>query len=88
MCVTYADMAMSNGIESFLVIYDLKDKKLDTTDNFNKFDVSVCKGLAFVYTFTGYDTASSFYQVGKATTCPLKKIYGILKIQISKKITV
>ena len=59
-------MAMSNGIESFLVIYGSKDKKLDTTDNFNKFNVSMCKGLAFVHTFTGYDTASSFYQFGKA----------------------
>ena len=35
---------MSNGIESFLVVYDPKDKKIDITDNFNKFGLSVYKG--------------------------------------------
>ena len=35
-CLTYADVAMSNGIESFLVVYGPKDKKIDIIDNFNK----------------------------------------------------
>ena len=58
---------MSNRIESYLVVYGPKDKKIDIIDNFNKFDVSVCKGLAFFNVFTGCDTVSSFYKVGKAT---------------------
>ena len=42
LCLTYADVAMSNGIESFLVVYGSKDKKIDIIDNFNKLGVSVC----------------------------------------------
>ena len=57
---------MSNGIESFLVVYGPKDKKIDIINNFNKLGVSVCKGLAFFHAFTGCDTVSSFYKVGKA----------------------
>ena len=29
----YADVALSNGIESFLVFYGRKDKKIDIIDN-------------------------------------------------------
>ena len=65
LCLTYADVAMSNGIESFLVVYDLKDKEIDTIDNFNKFGVSVCKGLAFFHAFTGCVTVSRFCKVGE-----------------------
>ena len=54
---------MSNGIESFLVVYGPKDKKINKIDNFNKFSVGVCKGLAFFHAFTGCDTVSSFYKV-------------------------
>ena len=61
LCLTYADIALSNGIKSFLVVYGPKDKKIDIIDNFNKFDVSVCKGFAFFHAFTGCDTMSSFY---------------------------
>ena len=57
---------MSNEIENFLVVYGPKDKKIDIIDNFNKFGISVCKGLAFFHVFTGCDTVSSFYKVGKA----------------------
>ena len=57
---------MSNGIESFLVVYGPKEKKIDIIDNFNKVGVSVCKGLAFFHAFTGCGTLSSFYKVGKA----------------------
>ena len=57
---------MSNGIENFLVVYGPKDKKIDIINNFNKLGVSVCKGLAFFHAFTGCDTVSSFYKVGKA----------------------
>ena len=35
LCLTYADIAMSNGIESFLVVYSPKDNKIDIIDNFN-----------------------------------------------------
>ena len=57
---------MLNGIENFLVVYGPKDKKIDKIDNFNKFGISVSKGLAFFHVFTGCDTVSSFYKVGKA----------------------
>ena len=57
---------MSNRIESFLVVYGPKHNKIDIIDNFNKLGVSVCKGLAFFHAFTGCDTLSSFYKVGKA----------------------
>ena len=63
LCLTYAGSAMSNGIESFLVVYGPKDKKINKIDNFNKFSVGVCKGLAFFHAFTGCDTVSSFYKV-------------------------
>ena len=55
MCLTYADVAMSNGIESYLVVDGPNDKKIDIIDDFNKFDV-VCKGLEFFHAFTGCDT--------------------------------
>ena len=58
-------VTMSNGIKSFLVVYGPKDKKIDLFNNFNKFDVSVCKGFAFFHAFTGCDTVSSFYKVRK-----------------------
>ena len=70
MCLTYADVARSNGIESFLVAYDPKDNKIDIIDNSNKFGVSVCKGLTFFHAFTGCTTVSSFYKVGKASSGP------------------
>ena len=66
MCLTYADVAMSNGIEGFLVVHGLKDKRIDIIDNFNKLGVNVRKGLAFFHEFTGCDIVSSFYKVGKA----------------------
>ena len=66
LCLTHADVAMSNGIESFLVLYGSKDKKIDIIDNFNKLGVSVCKSLTFFHAFTGCDTVSSFYRVRKA----------------------
>ena len=65
MCLTYADFAMSSGIEIFLVVYGPKDKKIDIIENFNKFGVNVCKDLAFFHAFTGCDTVSIFYKVGK-----------------------
>ena len=66
-CLTYADDAtMSNWIESFFVVFDPKDKKIYIIDHFNKFGVSVCKGLAFFQAFTGCDTVSSFYKIRKA----------------------
>ena len=42
-----------------------KDREIDIIDNFKKFSVSVCKVLAFFHAFTGCDTVSSFYKVGK-----------------------
>ena len=60
LCLTYVDIAMSNGIESFLVVYVPKDKKIDIFDNFNKFDVRVCKGFAFFHAFTESGTVSRF----------------------------
>ena len=51
-CLVYANVAMSNEIKSFPVVYGPKDKKLDIIDNFNKFGVSVSKGVAFFYAFT------------------------------------
>ena len=42
----------------FIYLYDI-------IDNFNKFGVSVCKGLAFFHGFTGCNTVSSFYKFGK-----------------------
>ena len=54
--LTYADFAMSNVIESFLIVYGPKDKKIDINDNFNMFDVNVCKGLKFFHAFKRSDT--------------------------------
>ena len=51
---------MSNGIESFLIVFGPKDKKTDIIDNLNKFSVGVCKGLTFFDAFTGCDTVSGF----------------------------
>ena len=36
LCLTYVDVALSNTIESFLVVYGPKEKKIDIIDNFNK----------------------------------------------------
>ena len=66
LCLTYADIAMSNGIESFLVVYGPKGNKSDIIDNLNMFSINVCKGLPFFHAFTGWNTVSSFYKVGKA----------------------
>ena len=65
LCLTYANVATSNGIESFLVAYGQKDKKIDIIVNFIKFGVSVCKGLTFFHAFTGCDTVSRFIKSGK-----------------------
>ena len=64
--LTYADFAMSNVIESFLIVYGPKDKKIDINDNFNMFDVNVCKGLKFFHAFKRSDTVWSFHKVVKA----------------------
>ena len=53
LCLTYADVAMSNLIESFLVVFGPKNNKIDIVDNFNKFSVSACKILACFNAFTG-----------------------------------
>ena len=53
LCLTYADVAMSNGIESFLIVFGPNDKKIDIVDNFDKFGISACKVLAFFNAFTG-----------------------------------
>ena len=53
-------------MKSKVFVYGPKDKKNYLIDNFNKFSVSMCKGLAFFHAFTGCDTVSSFYKVGKA----------------------
>ena len=66
LCLMYADIPTSNRIEGFLVVYGQRDKKIDIIDNFNKFGVNVCKVLVFFHAFTGCDTVSSFYKVGKA----------------------
>ena len=65
LCLTYADIAMLNGIKRFLVVYGPKDKKVDVIEIFNKFGVSVCNCLVFFHAFTGCDTVSSFCKVGK-----------------------
>ena len=65
LCLTYADVLISNWIESFLVVFGTKDKKIDIVDNFKKFGVSACKIFEFFHAFTGCDTISSFYIVGK-----------------------
>ena len=62
----HVDIAMSNGIESFLIVCGPKGKKIDIIDNFNKFSVRVCKGLAFFHAFIGCNTVSSFYKIEKA----------------------
>ena len=59
MCLTYADVIMSNGIESLHVVYGPKANKIDIIDNFNKFSINVCKGIAFFHAFKGYDSVSS-----------------------------
>ena len=66
LCLTYVDIAMSNGVQGFLKVYGPKDKKIDTTDNFNKFSINVYRGPAFFHAFTGCNTVSSFYKVRKA----------------------
>ena len=66
LCLTHADVTVSNGIESFLVVYGPKEKKIDIIDNFDKLGISLCKGLAFVHAFTGCNAVLSFYEVGKA----------------------
>ena len=53
LCLTYADVAMSNLIESFLVAFGPKNNKIGIVDNFDKFSVSVCKILACFNGFTG-----------------------------------
>ena len=54
---------MSNEIESFLVVFGSKYKKIDII---NKFGISLYKGLQFFHSFTGCDIVSSFYKAGKA----------------------
>ena len=66
LCLTYADVAKSNGIENFFMCYGPKDKKIDVFENFNRLGANVCKGLSFFHAFTGCDSVSSFYKVGKA----------------------
>ena len=59
LCLTYADVAMSTGIETFFVVYGSKNKKVYIIDYFNTFAVSMCKGLAFFHAFTGCDIVPS-----------------------------
>ena len=66
LCLAYANIALNNGIEKYIVVYGPKKNKFDIIDNFNKFGVDFCKGLAFFTAFTGCDTVSSFYKIGKA----------------------
>ena len=64
LCLTQADVAMSNGVQNFLVCYRPITKKIDIIDNLDELGVDVCKGLAF-YAFTGSDSVSSVHKVEK-----------------------
>ena len=66
LCLAHADIALANGIEKYIVMYGTKGKTIDIISNFNKFGVDVCEGLPFFHAFTGCDTVSSLYKVGKA----------------------
>ena len=53
-----------------LVVYGPKDNKNDIIDNFNRFDVSVCKSLVFFMHLKGAITVSSI-KSGKISSGPL-----------------
>ena len=59
LCIAYSELAISNGIINFLVLYGPKEKKIDVLDNNSKLGANVCKGLAFFDAFT--DCVSSFF---------------------------
>ena len=68
--LTYADVAMSNGIESFVVVYGPKDKKIDIIDNFNKLVVSVPKVSHSFMHLEGTILCQVFIKSGKLSSGP------------------
>ena len=66
LCLTYVDHVIANGIEKFIVIYGPKKKKIDIIYHLVKFGSDICNGFSFFHAFTGCDTVSSFYRIGKA----------------------
>ena len=65
LCLAYAGITIQNGVKNYVVIYGPKQKKIDIVDNYNKFGADICKALPFYHAFTGCNTVSSFYKVGK-----------------------
>ena len=62
----YANIVKGAGVEIFSVVYGPKKKYFDVFDNLSYFGEDICRALPFFHALTGWDTASSFYQLGKA----------------------
>ena len=62
----YTGRVIENGVEKYNVVYGPKEKCINLVANYGKLGDDVCRGLPFYNAFTGCDTVSSFYKVGKA----------------------
>ena len=63
---TYSDIVRSSGVQNFWIIYGPKETKFNVFENSDRLGPHICKGLSFFHAFTGCDSTSSFYKVGKA----------------------
>ena len=63
--LSYADIVKSNNVNHFYIRYGPKQKVIDIFQNFERLGPEVCKAIAFFHAFTGCDTVSSFYKIGK-----------------------
>ena len=66
LCLVYTGRVIENGVEKYNVVYGPKEKCINLVANYGKLGDDVCRGLPFYDAFTGCDTVSSFYKVGKA----------------------
>ena len=62
----YANIVKDPGVEKFSLVYGPKDKYFDVFDNLSYFGIDISRVLLYFPALTGWDTTSSFYQLGKA----------------------
>ena len=61
----YANIVNDAGVGKFSVVYGPKEKYFDVFVNLSYFGEDICRALPYFHALTGWDTTSSFYQLGK-----------------------
>ena len=62
----YANIVKDADVEKFSVVYGPKEEYFDVFDNLSCFREDICRALPYFQALTGWDTTSSFYQLGEA----------------------